>query len=129
MSEKPVVLVGTLDTKGAEYQYMRDRLTLAGVKTILVDVGTLDRPLAKADITREEVAAAAGVDLAALTAARDRGQAVTAMSDAAALVVRKLYDQGRWDGVLAAGGSANTAIATRADLSLPLVVANSSAVS
>src|SRR5260370_1012802 len=61
MSRKTVVLVGTLDTKGAEYQYMRDRLALAGVKTILVDVGTLDRPLAKADITREEVAAAAAI--------------------------------------------------------------------
>src|SRR5216683_2279240 len=111
MSEKTVVLVGTLDTKGAEYQYMCDRLALAGVKTILVDVGTLDRALAKPDITRQEVAAEAGFDLEALTAERDRGQAVTAMADAAAIVVRRLYDQGRCDGVLAAGGSGNTAIA------------------
>src|SRR5260370_16921070 len=111
MSRKTVVLVGTLDTKGAEYQYMRDRLALAGVKTILVDVGTLDRPLAKADITREEVAAAAGVDLAALTAARDRGQAVTTMADAAAIVVRKLYDQGRCYRLLAPPRSGNTPLA------------------
>src|SRR5260370_6661564 len=62
MSEKTVVLVGTLDTKGAEYQYMRDRLALAGGKTILVDVGTLDRPLAQADLTRDEGAAAARAD-------------------------------------------------------------------
>ncbi len=76
MSEKTVVLVGTLDTKGAEYQYMCDRLALAGVKTILVDVGTLDRALAKPDITRQEVAAEAGFDLEALTAERDRGRVV-----------------------------------------------------
>src|SRR5260370_35998166 len=98
MSEKTVVLVGTLDTKGAEYQYMRDRLALAGVKTILVDVGPLDRPLAKPDITRQEGAAEAGFELDALTAARDRGQAVSAMADAAGLVGRRLDDLGPWYG-------------------------------
>jgi len=122
MSEKTVVLVGTLDTKGMEYQYLRDRLALAGVKTILVDVGTLDQPLARPDISRHDVAAAAGVDLDALTAARDRGRAVSAMAGAAAIVVRKLYDEGRCDGVLAAGGSGNTAIATMAMRALPVGV-------
>src|SRR6202171_2518799 len=122
MSEKTVVLVGTLDTKGAEYQYMRDRLALGGVKTILVDVGTLEPPLVKPDISRHEVAAAAGVDLDALTAARDRGRAVTEMADAAAITVRRLYDDGRCDGVLAAGGSGNTAIATKAMRALPVGV-------
>src|SRR5258708_34832242 len=59
MSEKTVVLVGTLDTKGTEYQYLRDRLARAGVKTILVDGGTLEPPLARPDISRHDVAAAA----------------------------------------------------------------------
>src|ERR1700737_3759563 len=44
MTEKTVVLVGTLDTKGAEYQYLRERLQLAGVRALLVDVGTLAPP-------------------------------------------------------------------------------------
>ena len=122
MSEKTVVLVGTLDTKGAEYQYLRDRLKLSGVKTLLVDVGTLEPPLTTPDISRNEVAAAAGVDLEALTAARDRGRAVSTMADAAAIVVRKLYDEDRCDGVLAAGGSGNTAIATKAMRALPVGV-------
>ena len=38
-----VVLLGTLDTKGTEYGYLRDRLRLAGVDTLLVDVGTAAR--------------------------------------------------------------------------------------
>ena len=122
MSEKAVVLVGTLDTKGAEYKYLRDRLTLAGVKTILVDVGTLEPPLVEPDISRQEVAAAAGVDIDALTAARDRGRAVSEMADAAAIIVRRLYDDGRCAGVLAAGGSGNTAIATKAMRALPVGV-------
>src|ERR1700730_2032764 len=113
-SARTVVLVGTLDTKGAEYRYLRDRLALGGVKILLVDVGTLEPPLVEPDITRQDVAAAAGVDLDALTTARDRGRAVSEMANAAAITVRRLYDEGRCDGVLAAGGSGNTAIATKA---------------
>jgi uncharacterized protein (UPF0261 family) len=122
MSEKTVVLVGTLDTKGAEYRYLRDRLALGGVKILLVDVGTLEPPLVEPDITRQDVAAAAGVDLDALTTARDRGRAVSEMANAAAITVRRLYDEGRCDGVLAAGGSGNTAIATKAMRALPVGV-------
>lgn len=122
MSTKTVVLLGTLDTKGPEYQYLRDRLELAGVRVLLVDVGTLETPRAKPDISRQEVAAAAGVDLEALTAARDRGRAVSEMADAAAVIVRRLFDEGRCDGVLAAGGSGNTAIATKAMRALPVGV-------
>ncbi len=122
MSQKTVVLVGTLDTKGAEYQYLRDRLKLSGVNTLLVDVGTLEPPTAEPDVSRYEVGAAAGVDVDALTAARDRGQAVSVMADAAAIVVKALFAEGRCDGMLAAGGSGNTAIATKAMRALPVGV-------
>jgi uncharacterized protein (UPF0261 family) len=122
MGEKSVVLLGTLDTKGPEYQYLRERLELGGVRVLMVDVGTLEPPRAEPDITRHEVAAAAGVDLEALTAARDRGRAVSEMADAAAVMVRRLFDEGRCDGVLAAGGSGNTAIATTAMRALPVGV-------
>ena len=36
---KTVLLVGTLDTKGAEYAYLRERLRLHGVEAILADAG------------------------------------------------------------------------------------------
>ena len=122
MSQKTVVLLGTLDTKGPEYEYLRQRLKLAGVNVLLVDVGTLEPPRARPDITRTEVAAAAGVDLEAVTAARDRGRAVTEMADAAAVIARRLFEEGRCDGILAAGGSGNTAIATKAMRALPVGV-------
>jgi uncharacterized protein (UPF0261 family) len=117
-----VLLIGTLDTKGEEYAYLRDRLREAGVDVVLADVGTLDPPGAEPDISREEVAAGTGADLAALAEARDRGAAVTAMAAAAAVLARRLHEEGRIDGVLAAGGSGNTAIATRAMQALPVGV-------
>jgi uncharacterized protein (UPF0261 family) len=122
VSDKTVVLVGTLDTKGDEYAYLRDRLALHGVSTLLVDVGTLEPPRTEPDIDRREVAAATGVDVDELARARDRGRAVSAMADAAASLVRRLYEEGRCDGVLAAGGSGNTAIATSAMRALPVGV-------
>ena len=119
MSPPTVVLVGTLDTKGEEYAFLRDRLELAGVASLLVDVGTQGRPRTPADVGREEVAAAGGFDVAALT---DRGRAVEAMCAAAPVVLRRLFEEGRCQGVLAAGGSGNTAIATAAMRALPVGV-------
>jgi len=122
VSDKTVVLVGTLDTKGDEYRYLRERLELAGVRTLLVDVGTLEPARIEPDIDRHEVAAATGVNVDELAAARDRGRAVTAMAEAVAVLVARLHEQGRCDGVLAAGGSGNTAIATSAMRALPVGV-------
>jgi uncharacterized protein (UPF0261 family) len=119
MTRPTVVLVGTLDTKGEEYDYLRARLEAAGVATLLVDVGTQGPPRARADVSREEVALAGGVELAALT---DRGAAVAAMSTAAPLAVRRLFEEGRCQGVLAAGGSGNTTIASAAMRALPVGV-------
>ena len=115
-----VVLVGTLDTKGAENEFVRDRLRAAGVDVLVVDTGVLEPPAFPPDITRQEVAAAAGADFGALVAARDRGAAITAMAEGAEVVVRRLYDEGRLDGALALGGTGGTSIATRAFRALPL---------
>ncbi|MBD0282288.1 MAG: Tm-1-like ATP-binding domain-containing protein [Thermoleophilaceae bacterium] len=120
--DRTVLLVGTLDTKGDELEFLRDRLRLAGVDALLADVGTQGPPRGRPDITREEVGAETGVDVAALGAAGDRGAAIAAMAGAAAALARRLYDEGRIHGVLSAGGSGNTAIATAAMQALPVGV-------
>ena len=117
-----VVLVGTLDTKGVEHDYLRELLRGHGVDTLLVDAGVLDEPLAEPDIGRDEVARAAGADVGALAAAGDRGAAVEAMARGAAAIVARLHAEGRVDGVLALGGSGGTAIATEAMRTLPVGV-------
>jgi uncharacterized protein (UPF0261 family) len=117
-----VVLVGTLDTKGAENEFVRDRLRAAGVDVLVVDTGVLESPAFRPDITRREVATAAGADFDALVAARDRGAAITAMAEGAEVVVRRLYEDGRLDGALALGGTGGTSIATQAFRALPLGV-------
>jgi uncharacterized protein (UPF0261 family) len=116
-----VVLVGTLDTKGAEYAFLRDRVREHGVDVLLVDAGVFE-PQVEPDVTRQEVAAAAGADVAQLAAANDRGEAVTAMARGAAAVVGRLHAEGRVDAVLGLGGSGGSAIATAAMRELPVGV-------
>ena len=117
---RTVLLLGTLDTKGEEFEFLRDRLCQAGVGVLLADVGTLEPPQVEPDISREEVGAETGMDLAALAEAGDRGAAIGAMAAAAAALARRLHDEGRIHGMLSAGGSGNTAIATAAMQALPV---------
>lgn len=117
-----VVLVGTLDTKGVEYDYLRSRLRERGVDVVLVDTGVLGEPLAEPDIHREEVARAAGAEVADLAAADDRGAAVETMARGAAEIVKGLRADGRLDGILGLGGSGGSAIATHAMRELPVGV-------
>jgi uncharacterized protein (UPF0261 family) len=119
---RTVLLLGTLDTKGDELAFLRERLRDAGVGVLLADVGTLEPATVEADFTREQVGAEAGVDVEALRTAGDRGAAIAGMADAAAALARRLYDEGRIHGVLSAGGSGNTAIATAAMQALPVGV-------
>ena len=117
---KTVLLVGTLDTKGAEYAYLRERLRAHGVDALLADAGVNEPVGADPDISRHKLAAETGADPDALAASGDRGAAVTAMAEAAEALARRLYGEGRIGGVLAAGGSGGTAIATRAMRALPV---------
>ncbi len=117
-----VALLGTLDTKGHEYAFLRERLVDLGVETLVVDVGVAEPVGISPDVDRRTVAAAAGSDTDALAAARDRGAAVEAMARGAERVVSELYSAGRFDGILAIGGSGGTAIAATAMQSLPVGV-------
>jgi uncharacterized protein (UPF0261 family) len=116
-----VVLLGTLDTKGHEYAYLRDRVREQGVDVLLVDAGVFD-PQVEPDVSREEVAAAAGEGAGALADAGDRGAAVEAMARGAAEIVKRLHAEGRLDGIAAVGGSGNSSIAGIAMRELPVGV-------
>jgi uncharacterized protein (UPF0261 family) len=117
-----IVLIGTLDTKGREYAWLRDRLRDHGCTPLVVDAGTGDPDGIVPDVTNLAVAQAAGADLGSLRTADDRGSAVATMAEGAAAVVAGLYAGGRVDGVLAVGGSGGSAIAARAMRELPVGV-------
>ena len=116
----PVYLLGTLDTKGQEFAFVRDLLHDYGVTTCIVDAGCLGSPTINADITRDQVFESAGVSLATLREKNDRGQAVTAAATGAANLIAAAYARGDVEGLLSLGGSAGTTIGTTAMRALPL---------
>ncbi len=117
-----VILLGTLDTKGREYEFLRDRVREQGVDVLLVDAGILGEPLTRPDIGRDEVADAAGATVSELVAGNDRGRAIEAMSRGAAAVVLRLHAEGKVDGILGLGGSGNSTIISEAMRALPVGV-------
>lgn len=117
---KTVAVLGTLDSKGAEHAFVADLIRARGHKPLLIDVGTGAEPAVKPDITRHEVAAAGGIDLGALVSRKDRGECVTAMSQAAPSLLSRLHAEGKIDGVISLGGGGGTAIATAAMRALPI---------
>ena len=117
-----VVIVGTLDTKGAEIGFARDVIEAQGVDTHLVDVGVLGDPTISPDTPASAVATAAETTLETLREDADRGEAMEAMGEGARAVVERLHEEGKLDGILGLGGSGNTSIATTAMRALPVGV-------
>jgi uncharacterized protein (UPF0261 family) len=114
-----VAIVGCLDTKGVEVRYLKEVLERSGVLTHVLDAGVLGAPAFAADTSREELAALAGTSLADLRRRADRGLAMEAMCRGATQALLNLFREGKIHSVLAAGGSANTTIATAAMRALP----------
>ena len=107
-----IAVLGTFDTKGEEHGFVADQIRRRGHQVLLIDAGILGEPQLKPDITRLEVAAAAGVDFSQLAADRDRGRAVKAMAEGAPVILSKLAREGRISGVISLGGGGGTAIGT-----------------
>jgi uncharacterized protein (UPF0261 family) len=115
-----ILVVGTLDTKGNEVRFLRDRLIAAGFATTVVDIGVLGPPVFQPDVPREEIARAACESITELAAAEDRGRATAAMHRGLAAWVSERRERGLREGMMAIGGSAGTAIATAGMRELPI---------
>ncbi len=119
---RTILLIGTLDTKGTEYEYVRDLIRERGFGTLTMDAGVLGEPGFAPDITADEVAIAGGGSLAALRERGDRGEAVDVMMRGVCRLTPELHEAGRFGGVLALGGGGGTNIATAAMQTLPVGV-------
>ena len=115
-----ILVIGTLDTKGVESEFLAERVRANGCETLVVDLGILRAPAFEPDVTRDVVAEAAGERIEAL--AGDRGRAVGVMARGIEKIVPDLYARGQIDAVVGLGGSAGTAMATAAMRALPLGV-------
>lgn len=113
-------IIATLDTKGPETAFLRDRIEEAGHKALILDSGMLFPPAIEPDISRHELLAAAGVD--DLEAYRANGKAALqkAMSQGVRLTLQRLAAEGKIQGVLSVGGGQGSAMSSYAMQGLPV---------
>lgn len=123
MSAMPrVLLMGTADTKSPELTFLSESIREAGGQVVFMDIGVLAPGTLRADISNQDVAAAAGATLAELTASGDENFAMTKMAEGAAILASRWRAEGRIDGMLALGGTMGTDLALDVASALPLGV-------
>ena len=119
---KTVCIVGTMDTKGVEFAFIKSQIEAAGVSTCVINTGILGEPQLTPDISADEVAQAGGSSLQALRDEGDRGNSVAVMAQGAAALVAEGHATGEIDGIISLGGSAGTTIGTTAMQAVPVGV-------
>ena len=115
-----IAVIGTLDSKGHEHAYIADRIRARGHDVLLIDLGTGSEPQIQPDISRFDIAEAAGLDLQPLIDQQDRGACVVAMSEATPVLVTQLALDGKINGMISLGGGGGTALATSVMRALPM---------
>ena len=118
---KTIAIVGTFDSKGTEYAYVRDIIQGLGLNTFTIHSGVFE-PMFVPDVSNEEVAKAAGVDIHEIAAKKDRALATETLAKGMEKLVPRLYAEGKFDGIISFGGSSGTAIVTPAMRALPIGV-------
>jgi uncharacterized protein (UPF0261 family) len=118
--DKTIGIIGALDTKGAEFAFLKAEIEKRGFKTLVVDTGVLGEAYFEPDVSRSQVAEAGGSDLDRLLERKDRGEAMAVMTKGVAEVARELYEHGRIDGIISMGGGGGTVIGTSAMRALPV---------
>ena len=113
--ERTILLIGTMDTKEEEILFCRELIRRKGFKVLLLDAGILKDPRTAPDITRQEVARAAGVaDLESLLALGDKGRCIETMIRGVTAKTQELLRQKAFHGILGMGGGQGTDICASA---------------
>lgn len=116
---KVIAVLATLDTKGQEAEYLREQLHALGSRALLVDIGVMNAPATRADVTRAQVARAGGSSLSALQAGKSREASQPVMSAGATRLLLKRIAAGEVHGVIGLGGLQGTAACTAVMRALP----------
>lgn len=117
-----ILVAGTWDTKDAELGYMRDVILRQGGQVLTMDVSVLGDPSQPTDISKHQVAEAAGSSIATAIAAEDENTAMQIMARGSAALAARLHGEGRIQGVIVLGGTMGTDLALDLCSALPLGV-------
>lgn len=116
---KTVGIIGTFDTKGTEFRFIKNLIEARGLKTFCIHTGVFE-PKFEPDISNAEVAAEVGADIGKIVEKRDRATATDVLSRGLGTLLPRLFAEGKFDAVFSAGGSGGTSLAAPAMRALPI---------
>ena len=120
---KKICMIGAFDTKGAEYAFVRECILARGHEVLTVNTAVLgSTDLFAADVDAEKVAEAGGASLEQLREDKDRGRAMKVMCEGAPVIVKRLHEEGRIEGIIGMGGTGGTTVISAAMRVLPIGV-------
>lgn len=122
---KSIAVIGTLDSKGDQVEYLRQGIEKRGCRTIVIDVGVLGEPACEANITKHQVAEAAGTTIDDIIAMGVKGQEIKSMNKMAEgcrQIIKDMNGKEEIDAFLAVGGSMGTSLALHVVEVLPLAL-------
>jgi len=120
--EKTVLIISTLDTKGEETYYLRDKIESLGLKPLLMDISMRGEGPTRADITPEKVAKAGGSSIEEISASKERSRITNITIAGASRIAGEYFAEGKLDGVIGIGGSTGSLMATEVMRALPFGV-------
>lgn len=119
---KTILSIGTYDTKNAELDFIEKTIRAQGGDVLTMDVSVLGDPETPTGISKHEVARAGGMSIEEVIAQGDENRAFQVMARGAARLVAEGHAQGRFDGMIALGGTMGTDLALDCAQALPMGV-------
>ncbi|MHA7776803.1 Tm-1-like ATP-binding domain-containing protein [Roseibium sp. M-1] len=119
---KTILSIGTYDTKNAELEFIEKTIRDQGGEVLTMDVSVLGDPVKPTGISKHDVARAGGMSIEEVIAQGDENKAFQVMARGAARLVAEGYAQGRFDGMIALGGTMGTDLALDCAQALPMGV-------
>ena len=117
---KTILIIGTLDSKAKELNYLRQRIEAEGVESLMMDVSCKFEPCEfPSDISCKTVAEEGGKDFLEI-AGLDKISAVKLMMDGAIKIVKKMAAEKKCHGVIGLGGANGAEIACGVMRELPV---------
>jgi len=116
---KTVLIISTMDTKGNETLYLKEKIESLGLKPILMDISMRGNGGFSADITPDQVASAGESNFQEIHTSRDRTRITNIATAGASSIAKELFAKQKVGGVIAIGGSTGSLMATEVMRTLP----------
>ncbi|EPJ45236.1 MAG: hypothetical protein OFPI_37550 [Osedax symbiont Rs2] len=120
--QKTILVIGTFDTKADELNYLSERINSQGASVITMDISVLGDTATAVQISKQQVAQAAGVSIEQVIASGDENSAMQLMAKGAVALTEQLFAAGKFDGMISMGGTMGTDLALDVALALPMGV-------